>query len=110
MSSLSPLARSLDAERQGSGTSELQPVTPASTTSGAVSPKTKIYIYLIFSEINPDGARVITSPRPPQELAQGFEANHPGWYVKRVWSVTCESVVTPTIAAIQSAYPGRTFV
>ena len=70
----------------------------------------KIYLYLVLSETGPVGGRVIKSRRPPQELTDGLEARHPGWYVKNVWSVTRESAVVPAIAAIEAAYPGRTFV
>ncbi|MDJ0608081.1 MAG: hypothetical protein QNJ67_03835 [Kiloniellales bacterium] len=69
----------------------------------------KIYLYLVLSETGPSGGRVITSYRPPRELTDSFEANHPGWYVKHVWSVTRESGVGPAAAAIKAAYPSRTF-
>ena len=75
--------------------------------NGTVSEKT--YIYLVLSETGPDEGRVLTSGRSPLDFAHAYEADHPGWYVKNVWSVAHEDAAATAIAAIKSAYPGRTF-
>ena len=69
----------------------------------------KTYIYLVLSENGPDGGRILTSQRPPRELAETYEAEHPGWYVKSVWSVPRREAAAQAIAAIKSAYPQRSF-
>ena len=69
----------------------------------------KIYIYLVLSETGPDGGRVFTSRRSPPDLAHAYEADHPGWYVKNVWSVPHKDAAATAIAAIKAAYPDRTF-
>ena len=69
----------------------------------------KTYIYLVLSEDGPDAGRILTSERPPSDLAETYEADHPGWYVKTVWSVRRAEAAAPAIAAIKAAYPHRTF-
>lgn len=69
----------------------------------------KTYIYLVLSEAGPDGGRIVLSHRSPRDLARDYEDEHPGWYVKNVWSVTGRDAAAPAIAAIKAAYPGRAF-
>ena len=63
----------------------------------------------MLSEDGPHGGRLLTSRRPPNVVAERYEADHPGWYVKNVWSVMREDAAAATMAAIKAAYPDRTF-
>ena len=69
----------------------------------------KTYIYLVLSETGPHGGRIVTSRRAPRDAIETYEAEHPGWYVKNVWSVTRRPAAAGTIAAIKAAYPDRQF-
>ena len=77
--------------------------------SGPDTMSEKTYIYLVLSEDGPDAGRILTSPQPPGDLAERYEADHPGWYVKTVWSVARAEAAASAIAAIKAAYPHRTF-
>ena len=69
----------------------------------------KTFIYLVLSETGPDDGRIVTSDRAPQDLVESYETDHPGWYVKKVWSVRDDTAAASAIAAIKTAYPDRTF-
>lgn len=69
----------------------------------------KTFIYLVLSETGPDEGRIVTSPDTPQELIEAYESDHPGWYVKNVWSVRSDAAAATAIAAIKTAYPERSF-
>lgn len=69
----------------------------------------KTFIYLVLSETGPDGGRIVTSSEAPKDLVEPYEADHPGWYVKRVWSVGSVGSVAGAISAIKTAYPQRSF-
>lgn len=81
----------------------------AGLVSGTETGGKRIYIYLMLSETGPDGGRIVRSRQAPRNLIEAYETEHPGWYVKDVWSVTGDAAAAAAIAAIKSAYPGRSF-